>query len=192
MSNALARIRKTFNDPLFISAPQGMVPTPVAEKFVGRVGEALQLLNSSVLEGDHFHPATADKVFRVRMSDMTEALYLPGLGEILQREAAGIHIECYYSNRQDMPNELATGGLDLAIDIPLTNDLQLRHSPLLKERYVCILRKDHPLARGSLTLEQYLSLGRIHVSSRGKGFGVVDAALNKLGKHLNIQMRVQH
>jgi len=55
-----------------------------------------------------------------------------------------------------------------------------------------MLRKDHPLAGGPLTLEQYLSLGHIHVSGRRKGLGVVDSALNKLGQHLNIQMRVQH
>ena len=48
VSNALQRMRKTFNDQLFVSTPQGMVPTPVAENIVGRVGEALQLLNSSV------------------------------------------------------------------------------------------------------------------------------------------------
>jgi DNA-binding transcriptional LysR family regulator len=51
VSNALARLRRTLNDPLFVSTPAGMMPTPMAENIIGRVREALQLLDSSVHEG---------------------------------------------------------------------------------------------------------------------------------------------
>ncbi len=192
VSNALQRMRKTFNDQLFVSTPQGMVPTPVAENIVGRVGEALQLLNASVQEADLFLPENAQKVFRVSMNDLAETLVLPALGEVLQREAPGIRIESYFSSRRDVPGELAAGALDLAIDAPLISDPQLYHSPLMSERYVCMLRKGHPLADLPLSLDRYLALGHIHISSRREGLGHVDAALNKLGKPRKIQMRVQH
>jgi DNA-binding transcriptional LysR family regulator len=192
VSNALMRMRKTFNDQLFVSTPQGMVPTPVAENIAGRVGEALQLLNASVQEADLFQPATAQKVFRVSMNDLTEALLLPALGEILKLQAPGIRIESYFSNRRDVPRELAAGALDLAIDAPLINDPQLLHGPLRSERYVCMLRKGHPLADQTLSLKNYLSLGHIHISSRREGLGHVDTVLNKLGEVRKIQMRVQH
>jgi DNA-binding transcriptional LysR family regulator len=192
VSNALARMRKTFNDQLFVSTPQGMVPTPVAQNIVGRVGEALQLLNASVQEADQFVPGSAEKVFQVSMNDLTETLMLPALGDVLQREAPGIRIESYFSNRRDVVRELATGALDLAIDAPLISDPQLCHGPLMSERYVCMLRRGHPLAGRALTLESYLALGHIHISSRREGLGHVDAALNRLGKQRNIRMRVQH
>lgn len=192
VSNALTRMRKTFNDQLFVSTPQGMVPTPVADNIIARVGEALQLLNASVQEADQFQPAQAQKVFRVSMNDLTEALLLPALGEILAQQAPGIRIESYYSNRRDVPQELAAGALDLAIDAPLINDPQLHHGPLMSEHYVCMLRRGHPLAGKTLTLDRYLELGHIHISSRREGLGHVDAALGKLGKTRNIQMRVQH
>jgi len=192
VSNALMRMRKTFNDQLFVSTPQGMVPTPVAENIAGRVGEALQLLNTSVQEADQFQPAYAKKTFRVSMNDLAEALLLPALGEILRLQAPGIRIESYFSNRRDVPQELAAGALDLAIDAPLINDPQLLHGELSSERYVCMLRKGHPLADQPLSLKNYLALGHIHISSRREGFGHVDAALDKRGKTRNIQMRVQH
>lgn len=192
VSNALLRMRKTFNDQLFVSTPQGMVPTPVAENIAGRVGEALQLLNASVQEADLFLPASAQKVFRVSMNDLTETLLLPALGDVLQRQAPGIRIESYFSNRRDVSRELATGALDLAIDAPLINDPKLCHCPLTSERYVCMLRKGHPLAGQALSLENYLALGHIHISSRREGLGHVDAVLNKLGKPRKIRMRVQH
>ncbi|NYT64400.1 LysR family transcriptional regulator [Alcaligenaceae bacterium] len=192
VSNALLRMRKTFNDQLFVSTPQGMVPTPVAENIIGRVGEALQLLNTSVQEANQFMPISAQRVFRVSMNDLTETLLLPALGDLLQREAPGIRIKSYLSNRRDASRELATGALDLAIDAPLIHDPQLRSSPLMSERFVCMLRKGHPMANQPLTLENYLALGHIHISSRREGLGYVDTALNKQGKPRKIQMRVQH
>ncbi len=36
VSNALARLRETFNDPLFVRTAQGMVPTPMAQNIIGR------------------------------------------------------------------------------------------------------------------------------------------------------------
>ncbi len=191
VSNALMRMRKTFNDQLFISTPQGMVPTPVAENIAARVGEALQLLSASVQEADRFVPDSAQRVFRVSMNDLTESLVLPALGDTLQREAPGIRIESYFSNRRDVVRELATGVLDLAIDAPLISDSRLCHGPLMSEHFVCMLRKGHPLADQPLTLKNYLALGHIHISSRREGLGYVDAALNKLGKVRKIQMRVQ-
>ncbi|MES2260249.1 MAG: LysR family transcriptional regulator [Pseudomonadota bacterium] len=192
VSNALARMRKTFNDQLFVSTPHGMVPTPVAENIVGRVGEALRLLDASVQESDVFDPASAQKVFRVSMNDLAETLLLPVLGDELQRQAPGIRIESYFSSRREFGRELAAGRLDLAIDAPLVSDAQLLHAPLLSEPYVCMLRKGHPLAGQELTLERYLALGHIHVSSRREGLGHVDTALNLLGLQRQNQMRVQH
>jgi len=192
VSNALSRMRKTFNDQLFVSTPHGMVPTPVAENIVGRVGEALQLLNASVQEADLFLPIRSKRVFRVSMNDLTEALLLPALGELLQRQAPDIRIESYFVSRRDVPRELAAGALNLAIDAPLIHAPQLCHSPLMSERHVCMLRSGHPLAGQELGLTDYLGLGHIHVSSRREGLGHVDTALSKLGKTRKIQMRVQH
>ncbi len=192
VSNALARMRATFGDPLFVSTPGGMVPTPVAENMVGRVAEALQLLHSSVQEGNRFDAATSDKTFRVSMSDLAEALILPALGRILEREAPGVRIESYYTSRDEVSRQLASGMLDLAVDAPLLNDPQLRLMPMMEEAYVCMLRAGHPLAQRPLQLEDYLSLGHVHVSSRRQGMGHVDLALHRLGRRRDIRMRVQH
>ena len=56
-------MRKTFNDPLFVSTPAGMVPTPMSENIIGRVREALQLLDASAHEGDVFDLAASERVF---------------------------------------------------------------------------------------------------------------------------------
>lgn len=192
VSNALSRLRKTFNDELFVRSTQGMIPTPVTENIIGRVREALQLLDTSVLEGDVFNPAESERAFRVSMNDVSEALLLPELMDELGRHAPRMSVESYFTRRRDLPLALSSGQLELAIDIVGTANSQLCRAPLSRERYVCVVRKDHPDIRGSLSLKQYLSLGHIHVSSRRQGLGVVDLELNKMGYQRQIQLRLQH
>lgn len=192
VSNALNRLRNTFNDQLFVRTPQGMVPTPVADNIVGQVREALQLLNASVQEGDVFDPLVADKVFRFSLNDLAEWLLLPSLLEHLQQEAPGIALSSYPLARSAAPKELASGTLDFAIDAPVISDANLCHSVLMDSPYVCVVRKDHPVIGDSLSLDEYLGLNHIHISSRREGLGQVDMALNALGLQRKIQLRVRH
>ncbi|AOK52371.1 LysR family transcriptional regulator [Burkholderia stagnalis] len=192
VSNALARLRKTLNDPLFVSTPAGMVPTPMAENIVGRVREALQLLDASAHEGDVFDPASSERVFRLSMSDLTEALLMPALGELLQQHAPRMQVRSYYMDRRELPTALANGSVDIAIDSALIGDPNLHQALLVRDRYACMIRRDHPFKGDVLTLDDYLAMGHIHVSSRRKGSGHVDAELARLGQRRNIQMRVQH
>ncbi|GAB3627996.1 LysR family transcriptional regulator [Pandoraea terrae] len=192
VSNALARLRRTLNDPLFVSTPAGMMPTPMAENIIGRVREALQMLDSSVHEGDVFDPASSGRVFRLSMSDLTEALLLPALGELLQRHAPGMHVRSYYTDRREVPTALANGSVDIAIDAPLIDDAHLHQAPLVRDRYACMIRHDHPFKGNILSMADYLAMGHIHVSSRREGSGYVDAELARLGQRRSIQMRVQH
>ncbi len=192
VSNALARMRKAFADPLFVSTPTGMVPTPLSENIIGRVREALQLLETSATEGDVFVPAASERTFRLSMPDLTEAILLPALGEVLQQQAPGMRIESYFTPRSEVAAALATGKIDFAIDVPLIDDPQLHQAPLGSDRYACMLRHDHPFAADTLTMDDYLALGHIQVSSRRQGSGLVNAELHKLGKRRQMQMRVQH
>ena len=192
VSNALGRMRSKLGDPLFVSTPQGMVPTPLADSIANRVGEALQLLGAAINESGSFVPSSANKVFRVSMADLAEALFLPALGQALRKEAQGISVESYYPGRREVPVELATGGVDLAIDIPLVDQPQLCHLPLLRDTYACLLRREHPHDAEVLRMEDYLAFEHVHVSSRRKGLGQVDAELGKLGLRRSVKIRVQH
>ncbi len=192
VSNALARMRKAFDDPLFVSTSSGMVPTPFTENIIGRVREGLQLLEASATEGDVFAPAASERTFRLSMPDLTEAILLPTLGELLQQQAPGMRIESYFTPRSEVSTALATGKIDFAIDAPLIDDPQLHQTRLGRDRYACMLRHDHPFTGETLTMDDYLALGHIQVSSRRQGSGIVDAELKRLGKQRRIQMRVQH
>ncbi|WP_027896163.1 LysR family transcriptional regulator [Zestomonas thermotolerans] len=192
VSNALARLRETFNDPLFVRTAQGMVPTPMAQNIIGPVRNALQLLRVSVQESRVFNPAQANKTFHISMTDLSEEILLPPLFQRLRRQAPGVRIESFLAKRRETTSELAAGRLDFAVDAPLNTDPQVRHVKLLDDRYVCVMRKGHPLAKDKLSLDEYLSLTHIHISSRRSGLGYVDLALGKMGIQRKIALRSQH
>ncbi len=61
------------------------------------------------------------------------------------------------------------------MDAPLNTDPQVRHVKLMEDRYVCAMRQGHPLAaRTKLSLDDYLGMTHIHISSRRSGLGYVD------------------
>ncbi|EJN33937.1 transcriptional regulator [Pseudomonas sp. GM84] len=192
VSNALSRLRETFNDPLFVRTAQGMVPTPMAQNIIGPVRNALALLRTSVQESRIFNPQQANKTFRISMTDLTEAVILPPLFQRLRRLAPSVLIESFPCKRRETTKELAAGRLDFAVDAPLNTDPQVRHVKLMQDRYVCALRPGHPLADAKLTLDAYLGMTHIHISSRRNGLGYVDLALGKMGVQRKVALRSQH
>lgn len=192
VSNALARLREAFNDQLFMRTAQGMVPTPMAQNIIGPVRQALQLLRVSVQESRTFNPAQANKIYRISMTDLSETVMLPQLFQRLRRMAPNVHIESFLTKRREMTKELAAGRLDFAVDAPLNTDPQVRHVKLYEDKYVCVMRQGHAMAKDKLTLDEYLGLTHVHISSRRNGLGHVDLALGKMGLQRRIALRSQH
>ena len=192
-SNALARLRDTFNDPLFIRTAQAMTPTPLAQNIIAPVRSALQLLRGSVHDSRVFDPSQANKTFRLSMTDLIEDILLPATFQRLHKAAPNVRIESLLARRRETAKELAAGHLDFAIDIPLNSDPQLLHTKLLEDRYVCAMRKGHPLsAHKKISLQHYLNAQHIQISSRRSGLGPVDLALGKMGLQRNVVLRSQH
>lgn len=192
VSNALSRLRKIFNDELFIRTARGMLPTPVADSIAQNVSEALVMLNSSVREREEFDPASAERIYQFSMTDLAEAVVLPRLFPFFQRHAPGLGLHSYYTKRNELVRQLSRGELDFAIDVPVVEDAKLFHLSLISDHYVCAVRPENPLAQEALTLESYLGMKHIHVSSRRKGLGQVDLALLRYKAERKIHLRVQH
>lgn len=192
VSNALGRLRQTFDDHLFVKTREGMSPTPVADSVVKDVREALSLLGRSVGANARFDPFRSQKVFRLGMNDLAESLLLPRLHEAVREVAPAIAITSYYVEREAATAELKGGVIDLLLDAPAVNARELGHKHIGELPYVVAMRPEHPLASGDLSLENYLAAEHIHVSSRRKGRGQVEMALHGMGFQRTIAMRVQN
>src|ERR671937_126143 len=81
VSNALARLRDLFEDPLFVRTPSGMDATPFGRELGEPVRQALALLESALAHGPGFDPPTSTRAFRFYMSDIGQVEFLPPLVE---------------------------------------------------------------------------------------------------------------
>jgi DNA-binding transcriptional LysR family regulator len=192
VSNALARLRQTLGDPLFVRSGRSMVPTPAAQNLIGPVREAMRQLQGGIATRARFDPATANRVFHLAMRDLTASLVMPTLMRRLRERAPQLRLQCHELERREAERELAAGKLDFAIDSTPLGRGRLNGLPLLHGDYVCVMRRGHPLGRRALTLERYLALPQVTVSGRERGLSYIDLALGRIGAQANTVLRLPH
>jgi len=191
VSNALRRLRDALGDELLLRKGRGLEPTARALELWPAVQDALQKLQNS-LSPSVFVPATAATAFVLTMADATAAELMPGLVDVITREAPGVTLRVVPLTTRDPRRLLDEGQADLAIGhFPaVLSDLTARaqsgeqvaflHRRLFAGDYVCVMRKDHPLATGPLTLDRYCTARHMLVSFSGRAFGFIDEALSLL------------
>ncbi|MDB5928761.1 MAG: transcriptional regulator, LysR family [Polaromonas sp.] len=145
-SQGLSRLRLLVKDALFVRAPGGVAPTPRAERLAVAVQSALAGLEQALNEAEQFLPAEAAKVFRIHMSDIGEARFLPDLMVALRRLAPGVRIESSPLASADIAQALDSGRIDFAFGfLPTVKDTQ--RVQLLNDRYIVLLRAGHPFIK---------------------------------------------
>lgn len=189
VSNALARLRALFGDPLFVRTQAGMDATPFARELGEPVRQALALLESALAHGPGFDAATSTRAFRFYMSDLGQIEFLPPLIERAQRVAPGVRLEAVGLDVEDIGGALAAGSLDLAVGFLPGLGPPVRRLQLFRDPYVCLMRRDHPLR--TLSKKSFLAASHALVSYRG-GHRVIEEALERAGLARRIALRVPH
>jgi DNA-binding transcriptional LysR family regulator len=192
ISHALKRLRDLLQDPLFVRQGPHMVPTPFTRNMIEQVRQALQILELNLSQSRNFVPEHARRNFHLSLWEYAEALILPSLLKRLTHAAPGMSITTSRVKRRDLETELASGSVDLAIDIPMTVSDRIRHKWLLNEPFVVIARQGHPAIGGRLDLDTYLAQRHIQVSSRRHGPSLIDVELSRRGLRRQVFLRSQH
>ena len=201
VSNALRRLRDTLGDELVQRSGQGMAPTPRALAIWPAVREALRQLQESLVPNE-FVPGEATTTFVLAMADATAAELMPGLVGTLEQEAPGVSIRVVPLTTRDPRRLLDEETCDLAIgyfpsllaDLTASEQsgepLPFSHQRLYDGEYVCVMRKDHPLAAGPLTLSRFCAARHMLVSFSGRPYGFIDEALASLGRKRHVVLTV--
>ncbi len=208
MSHALRRLRDLLEDELLVRGRSGMVLTPRAESLVVPLRSGLVTLGRALSEPVRFEPAVARRAFCIASPDLFDVLVVPLLLERIRDEAPGVDIGVIPIDDQRLADRLETGEVDVAITplIDKTDDEPaedgapgLLRTKLLRDRFACLLRADHPVLGGrrrgapaALSLDAYAALSHVLVSPRGEGRGLVDHALEKHGLRRRIALRIPH
>lgn len=148
VSNALARLRATLDDDLFVRSSRGLAPTAYTERILPTVRDALARLGDALARDAAFDPQRSARSFRVAMTDAGELVFIPKLVAALAREAPQLRLEIVPLAFEALEDALADGTVDIAIGpLSLRQAGDLRVTPLFSERYCGLVRADGQLAR---------------------------------------------
>ena len=190
MSHNLARLRTLFGDELLTRGPEGMRPTPRALALAEPVRAALAQVQLLLSRDEAFDPRTAERTFRVGLSDSTEVLLIPALLARLCEEAPGIHLRLHALDPSRLLDDLDADRLDLAVGTGTFAHGQTHHKRrlLLTETYLCMFNAGRTGVSAPITLEDYVRLPHLLTSLRPDERGAVDDALAKLGRKRTVML----
>jgi DNA-binding transcriptional LysR family regulator len=115
VSHALARLRESFQDDLFVRAGAVMAPTPVGEKVIDGVQRALAVIRQDIWQAKSFDAATTTRTFSVCLSDMGVIVLLPRLLAALHAQAPNATLRPIQVPSVELASALQDGEVDLAI-----------------------------------------------------------------------------
>jgi DNA-binding transcriptional LysR family regulator len=192
VSNALGRLRRTFNDELFVRTAQGMQPTPFAEQLAEPVAAALGHINLALNPPEPFDPATSKRHFTLAMTDVGEVYFMPVLVEHLGKLAPGVQLSTVRASTIDLKQEMEAGRVDLAIGAFESVSTALFQRRLFQQAYVSMFRAGHPLGQGTPTLKRFLAARHLLVSSLESPYDRINQMLGKAGVRAATQFQVPH
>lgn len=178
MSNALSRMRRLCEDPLFVRTSKGMEPTPLAQLLGPPVRDGLAKLRAGLNQPFEFDPARSDRNFQLLMSDMGEVIYLPRLMRRVVEVAPQVSIRALQLPRGQYRNALESGEVDLAIGFLLALGTGFHQQMLFSDTYVCLVREDHPRIGQSLSLKQFKAESHVVIELSDSGQEAAAAPLS--------------
>jgi DNA-binding transcriptional LysR family regulator len=169
MSSALGRLRRTFNDPLFVRTRDGMQPTPYAQLLATPIQRACELIADSLQVGTDFDAATSTRPFTLYMTDIGEAVFLPRLLGALGTRAPRVSLRVLRIPERGAHDAMAAGEVDIAVGLFPNLKAGFFQQRLYRDEFVCVLRADQRLPRGSLTPRQFATMRHAVITTAGTG-----------------------
>jgi DNA-binding transcriptional LysR family regulator len=192
MSNALSRLRHVFKDELFIRTSKGMEPTTRAIELGQSIGQILQQTSRLMFSDTNFDPLKSSRSYLIRMSDLIGSLVLRNLINNLEHAAPNISLDILHISPEKTVDLLESDQLDIALSTDLKHNSSIKSKKLISDRMVCILNKNHPLARDKLTLKRFLDCQHLRVSMSPTDIRFVDNVLANKGYSRKVTLNVPH
>jgi DNA-binding transcriptional LysR family regulator len=193
VSGALARLRKYFDDPLFVRVVGGMAPTPRGAEVVSAAREILRQVDEKLQPEVLFDPARRHRPYTFALSDVGEIVFLPRLVKLLAAASPDTAVRSVSLRPAHLAQAMDEGDVDLAIgyfpDLKRSDFFQQR---LFMHHFVCLLRTDHPVQGSRLTMGEFLALQHVVVQSEGRSQEILEAYLEAHGLSRRVALLTPH
>ncbi len=176
VSLALGRLRRQFNDPLFVRTAGGMVPTPHAVTLLQPLRQALELLRVATQQQVVFEPGSSSRTFHIAMTDISHLEFLPSLINKIVKLAPAVHIKVLRIT-PETPKLLESGEADLAVGFMPELEAGFYQQKLFDQGFACVVRRDHPRIGQRLTEHLFKREKHVLITAPGTGHELVEHAL---------------
>jgi DNA-binding transcriptional LysR family regulator len=153
-----------------------MQPTPQADVLIGQARDILESLRRLSLWESTFVPATAQRRFRICMTDASHITLLPELLAHVRAVAPQVRLEAARIDG-NTAHALEAGEVDLALGYIPWLESGIYQQTLYPQDWVCLANSLHPRIGKTLGLQAYKDEAHIGVVA-GTGDQLLDAALH--------------
>lgn len=190
VSQALGKLRRDLDDPLFSRDGRTMLPSRLAETLYPEFRASLARIDGALDGVRVFDAASSDKRFRIALSELGEIGYLPAILGAVRAAAPRVALDVVPLDIEALPVWLERGTVDLAItSSPIARPFE--RTTVKSERYVTLMSDRHPLASGRLSISEYADADHIMVST-DSGRPNLTAALEAAGLEITPRVVVNH
>lgn len=167
-SNALARLRVVFDDPLLVRTGRVLTPTPRAQALKPRVEAAVEALAQVVGARREFDPRRCDEELTLACGDDAQLADVPNLVARLASELPKARLRVVSLDYLLATDGLARGTVDVALGPPEAAPRGGRRRVVRRDDAVLVMRQGHPGLRAGRRMDwlkdaehvsPYLTLG---------------------------------
>lgn len=181
MSHALSRLRSLFADDLFVRTPTSMEPTARAREIAPLVAAAIEHIEAALNLGVAFEPARTAAIFTAGMAEYAEVALVGRLARSFAELAPTATLRLTPATGPEAIEQLDRGEIDVAVAHVQHVPPHIESRVLLRDPFVVVARKGHPIATATLSLENYAAQQHVLVSPRGDISGALDRILMDFG-----------
>ncbi len=183
VSMTLGKLRDLFGDPLFVRAGKAMEPTPLANQLFDRIGPALGEISDVIKTAGGFDPASSDRTIRFASPDDLEVVLVPAILQAMAERAPAMRLIVRSADFRNVPGLLDEGAVDVALTAT-PPELEKRHrfQVLYHDSFTTLFDPAQTAIQPPVTLEQFVEVPQILLSTRGDWYGPIDKTLASLGQ----------
>jgi len=192
ISKSLARMRRYFDDPLFIRVASGMDPTPKALELEGQIRALLEGIDLLRRENVPFDPRKSDRTFSFFGVDAAFLVLVPQLIQLLADLAPDVRLRAVQLDAQHLHSALESGDVDLAVGVFPSLAQGIRRQRLFSATYMSLARKGNPRLGVAPQFGEFVKERHVLLTTAGTGHAhqATERVLEELIPARNIIVRV--
>lgn len=169
VSYAVNKLRRHYNDILFIKSKKGIQPTPLAIKLYALYQPIIESMNlaSDIHQLDVEHQLVRT-VYNINSNSISECwLSYYALKENIISDNCSLRFISPLQNPEERINKLRRREIDLDIGFGLPRDANIYSELLFNSEYIVVCRHGHPRVGDKITEEQFLAEKHLGWNSSG-------------------------